>query len=323
MRMVPRRRAVASLRAAFLCAFIDLARPVHEEAASEQTGAPARANLAALSCGGKAWALRNQELDGFSISASIDNNFSSSNGWAFDGGLSDAYALFALGSCDCNLATGCKEAESEGEKTGLGCRERLTVKHGRVSAGKAAQCVDEIAITTAVGRHDHHISMLRLWYSDVLDSSWLVNKSTAEQLLRRPAENSSIFRPLPLESACVRAAPEEGTGKGEGGEGGRGVEGRTGWQCETQEGGGARGGQTVDGYGGAGGGAVVEGHRVLTRGGAKSERILVKFRPVPVTAILLKVDATDAALCDRRVSSSEADYSWQDAQVNNNFLCHQ
>ena len=77
----------------------------------------------------------------------------------------------------------------------------------------------------------------------------------------------------------------------------------------------------MDGYGRGRGGAVVEGHRVLTRGGAKSERILVKFRPVPATAILLKVDATDAALCDRRVSSSEADYSWQDTQVSNNFLC--
>ena len=252
--MDPRRRAVASLRAAFLCAFMGLARPVHEEAASEQMGAPARANVAALSCGGKAWALRNQELDGFSISASIDNNFSSSNGWAFDGGLSDAYALFALGNCDCTHATGCTAAEREGEKTGLGCGERLTVKHGRVSAGKAAQCVDEIAITTAVGRHDHHISMLRLWYSDVLDSSWLVNKSTAEQLLRRPAENSSIFRPLPLESACVRAATEEGSGTGEGGEEGRGVEEKTGWQCEIQEGGGHEEERQWMGMGGGGGG---------------------------------------------------------------------
>ena len=117
----------------------------------------------------------------------------------------------------------------------------------------------------------------------------LANKSTAELLLRRPADTSLIFRPLPLESAyTVRgdAGQEHVGGGGEGGGREAGNEGGTGLHDEPEEVGRAQGGgQRVN----TRQGAVVQGHRVLTRGGARSERIRVKFRAVRATAILLKV----------------------------------
>ena len=116
----------------------------------------------------------------------------------------------------------------------------------------------------------------------------LANTSTTELLLQRPADASLLFRPLPLESACTvqaDAGQEQvgGGGEGEGKESGN--EGGTGWPHESEEVGGAQEGQTVN----ARGGAVVQGHRVLTRGGARSERIRVKCHGVRATAILLKV----------------------------------
>ena len=87
-----------------------------------------------------------------------------SNGWAFDGALSDAFALFMLGS-----------GKSE-HKEGRTSSERSYIR-GEVVEGDAQRdthnthWVDEITVFTAVDRHDHHISMLRLWYSDVLDTS--------------------------------------------------------------------------------------------------------------------------------------------------------
>jgi len=79
---------------------------------------------------------------------SLSNTPSSSNGWAFDGGLSEAFALFTLGDSTNDTAGGGRGVEEGG-------------------VGGKGHWIDEIVMYTGVGRYDHHISMFRLWYSDV------------------------------------------------------------------------------------------------------------------------------------------------------------
>ena len=213
-----------------------------------------RVNVAASASGGAAWAIRNQEKQGLSIAGAIDGVIGVSGGWAFDGGLSDAFALFAL-ALPCSPRTD----ESCGDRT----RFHLP-------------WIDEVDIYTAVGRHDHHTTMLRLWYTDALDSSALDLSDTTilQRLLRTPTHDSSLFRPLPLLVASTSAVGAD----------------------EKEQ-------------------ASVVDNRILTGGGVEGEHITARIRPVQASMILLKVDATDSMLCDRRVSSSENEYAWHEGLV--------
>jgi hypothetical protein len=80
---------------------------------------------------------------------SISLSNSSSNGWAFNGELSHGVGVVLLGS---------KHRGSAGAQDGSGGGEQ----------GEACQWIDEITIFTGVGRHDHHATILRLFYSDTL-----------------------------------------------------------------------------------------------------------------------------------------------------------
>ena len=119
-----------------------------------------RVNVAASSAGGSAWAVRNQERDGFVIAAAIDNDMSSSNAWAFDGGLSDALAIFSLGSTTNSSSASTAANASAAEASRM-----------RGVCGVDVHTVDEIVLLTALGRADHHITMFRLWSVPPLLSS--------------------------------------------------------------------------------------------------------------------------------------------------------
>jgi len=224
-----------------------------------------KVNVAASGAGGRAWAARSQEADGLRIAGAIDGDMGSSSGWAFDGGLSNAFALFALGH----------RAGPQAEKA-VPESDNHAQRKADVEAEVASRMpwVHEIGVSTAVGRHDHHITMLRLWYSDAFDASVLSNATLAHELLRTPTPASALFKPLPVESASASGRSEEVQGQ-----------------------------------------VSVVGNRIVTGGGVGAEHIIVKFRSVQAAVILLKVDATDSTLCDRRVSSSENEYVWHDGLV--------